>query len=275
MSKPLDEGAGPMEEQPLLSELDLSDLAAHYATRPRYDHFREEVYPLFIEVLSGLAAGSRVLDIGAGPGNLALEFYRKRPRRKVSFVLLDASRKMLKIAAQRLARRPVTTLLRSFNLDGWHEGVGQVDAIVSNNAIFHVRPERLERFYAACHSLLRARGILLNQQSFGYSAGESPYGNAPFPRLMRELLRPLMPDRPRLSRAEEARLADEKKAAHARHRRALEKARSAGAKTPDDQSAYQFLSVERHLRAMRAAGFAAGCIWRKREFAVVCGVRSA
>jgi SAM-dependent methyltransferase len=263
------------DEQPILSDLDFGDWATHYASRPHYAHFKAETYPLFVEILSRLPSGSRVLDIGAGPGNLSVEFFKAHPHRQLSFLLVDSSRDMLRIAVKRLADKPVSALRRSFNLDGWEEGIGQFDAIVSNNAIFNVKPERLDGFYAICHRHLKRRGMLLNQQSFGYLDGESPYGDGPFPREVRELLQSLMPGKPSLSEEEEARMADEKKQAQKRREEAFAEARKQRVEIVPDQSGYHFLSVEHHLNSMRAAGFVAGCIWRKREFAVVCGVKTA
>jgi SAM-dependent methyltransferase len=261
-------------ERPALSENDFGDWAEHYARdRGFYGHFKDDIYPVFIEILAGLPGPARILDIGAGPGNLAREFYKTHPGSTASFVLIDASRELLRIAEERLAGRAVTTLVRSFNMDGWHDGIQCVDAIVSNNALFHVRPERLEGFYASCFSLLKPGGVILNQQSFGYRDGESPYGNTPFPTAMRDVLTSVFPGMPTLSKDKLHAIEEEKKRAMERHAKALADAKAAGVEMKGGQSGYQFLSVERHLGAMRGAGLVAGCIWRKREFAVVCGVR--
>jgi SAM-dependent methyltransferase len=260
-------------DESVLSELDFGGWAEHYATRPGYGHFKEEVYPLFVQVLARLPSGARVLDLGAGPGHLAGEFYRAHPGSRLQFVLLDSSREMLRIAIERLPGRPVSTLVRSFNIDGWEQDLEPVHAIVSNNAIFCVRPERLDEFYRTCFGRLRGGGCLLNQQSFGFQDGESPYGAAPFPRLTRDWLPALFPERADLSPEEPQRLKREKQAAKEKHQQALAEAQARGIRIAPNQSAYHFLSVETHLAAMRRAGFAAGCMWRKREFAVVCGVK--
>lgn len=258
-----------------LSELDFGGWADHYASQPFYGHFKDELYPVFVKLIASLRGGARVLDIGAGPGHLAVEFFAAYPEADRHFILLDSSREMLRVAARRLAGRSVQALVRSFNLKGWTKDMGPVDAIVSNNAVFNVVPERLDEFYAACQRLLVPDGFLLNQQPFGYADGESPYGEAVFPRAMRKLLLALFPDKPDLRPDALRKQAQTNRQARARHQKALAKAKAAGARFVPGQSGYHFLSVERHLESMRKAGFACGCVWRKREFAVVCGVRTA
>jgi 2-polyprenyl-3-methyl-5-hydroxy-6-metoxy-1,4-benzoquinol methylase len=263
------------DKQPVLSEIDFGGWAEHYAKDSGfYGHFKDEIYPLFIEFLSQLPDAARVLDIGAGPGNFAAEFYKANPDSDLSFVLVDASKELLRIAEKRLEGHAVSTMVRSFNMEGWQENIEAVDAITSNNALFHIRPENLQRFYSNCFTLLNPDGILLNQQSFGYSSGESPYGKAPFLKSMGETLVSLFPGMPDLSEAEKKCIEDEKTLAQANHAKALEEARASGVEIKNGQSGYQFLAVEDHLRCMREAGFAAGCIWRKREFAVVFGTKN-
>jgi hypothetical protein len=179
---------------------------------------------------------------------------------------------MLRIASGRLAGRPVATLARSFNMDGWEEGAGEVDAVVAVNALCNLRPERLDGFYSVCRGLLRPRGMLLIQDPFGWLDGESPYGEAPFPRLAMGMLRDLMPHAGEAEEDGES-LEEEKRASKARREKALAEARERGVRIAAGQSGYRFLSVERHVEAMRRAGLAAGPIWRKREFAVLLGLK--
>jgi SAM-dependent methyltransferase len=262
----------PEGKKPLLSSMDVGNWAEHYASRP-YGHHKAEVYELFIDILGCLPDESIVLDIGAGPGHLEYELCCRRPKNRFCFVLLDASTEMLRIARQRLAGRPVETFHRSFNADGWDEGLGQFDAIVSNNALFHVRPARLAGFYRSCYGLLRRNGLLLNQQSFGWRAGASPYGEDAFSRFMRALPERILPALPGVDEQVRVRLDREKKEASRSQAAAIAEARSAGVEFARGHTGYQWLTVPAHLDAMRAAGFAAGCIWRKREFAALCGVK--
>lgn len=50
-----------------LMKNDFGEWARHYVSIP-YDHYRLEIYQLFIEFLVHLKSHARVLDVGAGPG---------------------------------------------------------------------------------------------------------------------------------------------------------------------------------------------------------------
>ncbi len=258
----------------ILSRIDIGGWAEHYASGPR-GHYRKEVYGLFIDILSCLPGDARILDVGAGPGNLTREFFRRRPKSPARWVLLDSSRELLGIARERLASRPkqVRVLQREFNARGWDRGTGKFDATVSNNALFCVRPRRLKQFYAACFGRLKSSGVLLNQQSFAFEGGRNPYGDDQFSRGLRGLPDSILPKLPGLTAAGARRLERRKRAAVKRHEKAVAEARAAGVSLPAEDMGYQWLTVERHLGALRAAGFAAGCIWRKREFAVLMALK--
>ena len=247
-----------------------------YAGKP-YGHYKEEIYPFYGEVLEALGDGIRVLDVGAGPGHLAFEFYRKRPGSAVRFSLMDGGQAMLDIAKRRVRGLgiEVECFQRDFNLAGWQEGLGKYDAVVSNNAIFNVEPDLLGEFYGILFSLLNEGGLLMNQQSCAYE-------DADFGRAVKSFPDVLAPSR-FMSGEEAERLA----AMNAEQRRlneeALEKAkeqadvlRGDGKDVPDVQSAGYaniHLPASVHVSHMRKAGFAAGCIWRKMNFVVLVGVR--
>jgi SAM-dependent methyltransferase len=258
----------------LLSTMDVGEWAEFYAALP-YGHYKRETYALFTDVLACLRRPLRVLDLGAGPGHLAAEFARSHPKARARFVLLDSSERMLEIAERRLSACGVSfrTVHRSFNMAGWDGGLGAFDAIVSNNALFHVRPRRLAGFYRDSYALLRADGVLLNQQSFAYEGRVSPYGADPFAEFVRELPEHILPGAPVLSDSERARAEREKRDAKAAHEEAINRAQAAGTEFVSGQTSYQFLTAEKHLDLMRRAGFQAGSIWRKRDFAVLLGTR--
>ena len=69
-------------------DADGGEAARCYAEKP-YGHYKEEVYPLFAGILDGLGDGVRVLDVGAGPGHMAFEFYKARPGSQLRFALLS------------------------------------------------------------------------------------------------------------------------------------------------------------------------------------------
>ncbi len=262
------------EQIVLLSEMDVGGWAECYAARP-YGHHKAGVYPLFCDVLACLASRARVLDIGAGPGHLAYEYSKAHPGSEIQFVLLDASAKLLQIAEVRAKsqKKEVETVNRSFNAPGWERGLGKFDAIVSNNALFHVRPRKLGPFYRKCFALLKKDALLLNQQSFAFEGKKSPYGKDRFSEFMRSLPKAILPTAPKTPEAEKERLEKEWREMLSKHGAAVAEAEAAGISFAREETGYRFLTVEKHLECMRRAGFSSGCIWRKREFAVVLGVR--
>jgi SAM-dependent methyltransferase len=265
---------------PSLWDVDGGAAAEGYADLP-YGHYKHEVYPLFNAILdaadaSAGGAGIRVLDIGAGPGHLAVEFYKQRPQSRTRFALLDVGQAMLDIARRRLAELGFEAqfLVRDFNLLGWHQGLGQFDVIVSNNALFHVSPDELGAFYQAAYGLLSRDGLLLNQQSFAYEQGD-------FAQAIRGL--PCVLDPLAGLDDEERRLLDERVSRHkklcadaeALRRERLRQVRQTGGQVPQGPPPYAnlHLPASAHVAHMRAAGFVADCIWRKMEFAVLMGMK--
>ncbi|MGD2174766.1 MAG: class I SAM-dependent methyltransferase [Candidatus Brocadiaceae bacterium] len=254
-------------------DVDGGSAARSYARSP-YTHYREEIYPLIGQILDGLGDGIRVLDVGAGPGHCAAEFYRRRPDSRTRFVLLDVGEAMLDIAREQLGalRVPCAFHVRDFNDPDWHAGLGQFDAIVSNNALFHLLPDRVGAYYREAYRLLRADGVLLNHQSFGHE--DPAFGAAVehFPQALAWWRG--WSDEERL-RAEEARRESDELLAAAEARR--EKAPGGAQKGEESEGAPAYASlhlpVTEHIQHMRRAGFSAGCIWRKMESAVLAGIK--
>jgi SAM-dependent methyltransferase len=253
---------------------DFGEWAQHYVAIP-YDHYRMEVYHLFIDILDHMKSHSRVLDVGAGPGNLSYEYFQRHPESDCRFVLLDASTEMLRAADARFVSRAsrVTTIVRSYNSNEWGHGLGKFDAIVSNNSLFHLRPQNLESFYRVCFEHLKKNGLLLNQQAFGYESRNSRSVNDAFSRFVQTIPESILPQySTSVTRAELSWLERKKIAAGRRRVRAMEKARVSGVDI-EEADEHQYLTAERHLECMRSAGFAAGCIWQKRDFAILMGVK--
>lgn len=253
---------------------DFGEWARHYVSIP-YDHYRLEIYQLFIEFLVHLKSHARVLDVGAGPGNLSYEYFKRYPQSTSRFVLLDASRELLKVAETRFQSRPgrVRTVVRSYNSDGWDSGLGNFDAILSNNSLFHLQPGNLEMFYRVCYQRLKKNGILLNQQAFGYESQNSPAVVDPFSTFVQTLPECILPQSPLpATAAARRRLKTKKIAAGKRRINAIETACASGVEIASAEE-HQYLTAERHLEYMRKAGFSAGSIWQKRDFAVLMGVK--
>ena len=255
------------------SRIDYGGWAEHYASRP-YANFKLEVYPLFVDILASLPDGICVLDIGAGPGHLAFEFFKAHRTSTVRFTLLDSSVQLLEIAAIRLAshKHQIKTRHRSIRCRDWDTGFGKFDAIVSNNVPLPVEPEESLAFYRTCFQRLKRNGVFLFQEPCSYLSGHHPYGGDPFSDFVAALPDGIMPASPAVSRRDQRELDMEKRKGIAEHREAIARAEADGIVFPKEQS-WQFVTVEVHLRNLRDAGFAPGCIWKKRESAVLLGTK--
>ncbi len=256
-------------------DADGGEAARCYAEKP-YGHYKQEVYPLFAGILDGLGDGVRVLDVGAGPGHMAFEFYKARPDSQLRFALMDEGRAMLDIAARRIRELgfEIECFQRSYNSPGWDEGMGTFDAVVSNNSIFHVRPELLSGFYAGLYGILNENGLLLNQQSFAYehpgfkdALADFPDALSPRRLLSKEDIEKIQ--RLGVRQGQLNAVAEEKRG------KEVERLRAEGHEVEEEGPAYANLHVPAsgHVACMRDAGFAAGCIWRKMEFGVLVGIK--
>ena len=253
---------------------DFGRWAEHYVSIP-YDNYRAEVYGLFVDVFKHIKSLARVLDVGAGPGHLAYEYFNCLPMSDCRFVLLDASKEMLRAAEGRFASRPgaVTIVCKSYNSDGWAEGLGKFDAIASNNSLFHLSPRNLRSFYRICFERLKMNGMLLNQQAFGYESRNSPLVQDGFSEIVQTLPDDIMPQYSiSMTDAAKRELKRRKIAAGKRRVGAMREATASGVRIAESDE-HQYLTAEKHLEAMREAGFSAGSIWQKRDFAVLMGIK--
>jgi SAM-dependent methyltransferase len=260
---------------PSVWDVDGGEAARAYAEAP-YGHHTEEVYSLFGRILDGMGDGIRVLDIGAGPGHFAVEFYRSRPGSSVRFVLLDVGKALLDIARERLRELGVEAefLVRDINHAGWHKDLNGFQAIVSNNVLFHVTPNRLQEFYAILHRLLGQDGVLLNHQTFGPEDERSRSAKEGMPEIL-GTGEGWPEEKRRRSAAAGERAKDAMAAAESTRRELLARLRAQGNSILPDTPAYAGLGVSatRHVEHMRAAGFAAEPVWRKMDSAVVMGIK--
>ena len=257
-----------------LMKNDFGEWAQHYVSSP-YDHYRMEVYHLFIDIFGGMKSLDRVLDLGAGPGHLSYEYFQRNPGGACRFVLLDASKALLRAADGRFGSHAsqVTAVVRSYNSKDWDRGLGKFDAIVSNNSLFHLRPRNLASFYGACFKHLKKDGLFLNQQAFGYESRNSPSAYDAFSQFVQTIPKNILPEYSiSMTKAEMKRLERKRTAAGRKRISAMEKAEASGVDIAESDE-HQYLTAERHLHRMRRAGFNAGCIWQKRDFAVLMGVK--
>lgn len=258
----------------LISKFDLNDgeLARCYDSLP-YGYYKEEVYPMFSEILNKIGDGIRVLDIGAGSGHLAFEFYKQRPNSKTRFVLMDSSYMLLCIAKERLESLGfhVEIFHRNYNYSQWEKDLGKYDAIISNNSLFHLKTTLVAQFYDTLYGLLKTNALLLNQQAFNPNplkkSFKAFYSILGFERFMSE------EDKLRLTEIGDA-LADIEENERLKFSAEIEQLQAEGWQLDETPSyASLDLSTTQHLEFMRIAGFTSACIWRKMHFAVLAGLK--
>jgi cyclopropane fatty-acyl-phospholipid synthase-like methyltransferase len=92
---------------------------------------------------------TRVLELGSGPGFLAEHLLNRMP--ELSYVALDISAAMHELARARLACHVdrVELIERSFKADGWTDGLGAFDCVVTNQAVHELRHKS---YAAALHA---------------------------------------------------------------------------------------------------------------------------
>jgi drug/metabolite transporter (DMT)-like permease/SAM-dependent methyltransferase len=113
--------------------------------------------------LASLAPGSRVLELGSGPGFLA-EHLLGRCSGLASYTLFDFSAPMLEMSRARVARFPAARfVLGDFRSTDWtRHVVGPFDAIVTMQAVHEVRHKRhVARLYRQVRDLLAPGGLFL------------------------------------------------------------------------------------------------------------------
>ncbi|MDO9316622.1 MAG: methyltransferase domain-containing protein [Gammaproteobacteria bacterium] len=125
--------------------------------------YREDFFAVFADELKAIDKPAiRILELGSGPGFLAHHVLSKIPGAQLT--LLDYSSAMHELARHRLIDNPgsVTFVERSFKESGWEVGLGQFDAVITNQAVHELRHKR---YAAALHAqvkgLLRAGGVYL------------------------------------------------------------------------------------------------------------------
>ncbi len=105
----------------------------------------------------------RVLDLGTGPGALAVRILRQFPQSTV--VGLDADPALLEVGRRALARfrGRVTWVLADLRTEEWASSLrpGKFHAVVSSLALHWLEKSELRRVYRDSRELLRPGGILV------------------------------------------------------------------------------------------------------------------
>jgi SAM-dependent methyltransferase len=235
---------------------------------------REERFAALIDAVQESAGrpDPLVLDLGCGPGSLAVRLLGRMPEAMV--VAIDADPLLLTLGRVAWAGRPGLRFTdHDLRVRGWSHAVGldrPADAVVSTTALHWLRPDALAAVYAEAATVLRPGGVLLNGDHFHEDEAAAPV----LARLSRALIEREEQRRAPHGRDEswegwwEAAAADPALAGLAaeRERRLLD--------GEHHGSGSRYLSV--HVDALRAAGFAEiGTLWQRGYDRLLCAVLGA
>jgi SAM-dependent methyltransferase len=127
---------------------------------------REERFTALIDVLESAASGPAplVIDLGCGPGSLAVRLLSRLPGATV--VAVDADPLLLTLGRAAEPDRPGLRFVdRDLRVPGWGKALGlaaKADAAVSTTALHWLTPGELAAMYAEVATVLRPGGLLLN-----------------------------------------------------------------------------------------------------------------
>jgi SAM-dependent methyltransferase len=125
--------------------------------------WRAEFFQRFVEELQSLDARPlQVLELGSGPGFLARCILDAISAAEYS--TLDFSPAMHHLARERLGQHIARTrqLLVDFKDNGWAVGLGEFDAIVTNQAVHELRHKKhAATLHSSARTLLRPHGVYL------------------------------------------------------------------------------------------------------------------
>jgi SAM-dependent methyltransferase len=233
---------------------------------------REERFTVLIDAVEEIAGrpDPLVLDLGCGPGSLAVRLLDRIPAATV--VAVDADPLLLALAGAAWAGRAGLRFAdHDLREPGWARALGlrrPADAAVSTTALHWLQPDALAAVYAEVAAVLRAGGALLN----GDHLDEDEFAAPVLARVGRALTEREEQRRTPNGRDEswtgwwDAVAADPALAGLAAQRvgRQLE--------TEHHGSASRLLSV--HAGALRAAGFTEiGTLWQRGHDRLLCAVR--
>ena len=132
----------------------------------RYIPDREERFAVIADVVEAAAERPNplVLDLGAGPGSLALRVLERLPGAQV--VAVDADPTLLGLArAAAGEQRRLRIVERDLRRPGWPAALELLrppDAIVSTTALHWLTEPALAAVYRECFALLRPGGVLVD-----------------------------------------------------------------------------------------------------------------
>jgi SAM-dependent methyltransferase len=124
------------------------------------------------EIASSPVPVHRVLELGSGPGFLAVHLLRALP--DVAYVAFDFSRAMHQLAVERLGSLAsrVEFVGRSFKDEGWSAGLGVFDCVVTHQSVHELRHKRhAVGLHAEVRRLLAPGGFYLVCDHFAGEGG--------------------------------------------------------------------------------------------------------
>jgi SAM-dependent methyltransferase len=153
--------------------LDAEQARAWVAACERDKPWRQPLRSRFAELVATLAPGSRVLELGAGPGLLA-ECILGRCTNVGSYTLVDFSEPMLNLSRDRLARFPEARFVNAnFKAANWTGALTPpYAAVVAMQAVHEIRHKRyVPSLYRQIGHLLSPGGMIAVCDG---TPGESP-----------------------------------------------------------------------------------------------------
>ena len=136
---------------------------------------REERFAVIADVVEA-ACGTEplIVDLGVGPGSLAVRLLDRLPKARV--VGIDADPLLLGLARIAYGDRSGLRLVdRDLRLPGWVDALRldrAPDAIVSTTALHWLTRSELGDLYATCAATLRPGGVLVNGDHLPLGAGQ-------------------------------------------------------------------------------------------------------
>lgn len=214
-----------------------------------------------------------VVDLGCGPGSLAVRLLERLPEARV--VAADADPLLLGLGRAGAGARARQSALRFVELDlgvpGWSQALGldqPIDAAVSTTALHWLAPDRLAVMYAELATIIAPGGLLLNGDHLAEDEASAPVlARLGWALIERE------DQRRRSGRAVEdwdawwaAATADPLLAGLVAER--------ASKNMVSDHHGSPSGLLSTHVDALRAAGFAeVGTLWQRGENRLLCAVR--
>ena len=227
---------------------------------------REERFRIICAaVAGGCGTHPRVLDLGSGPGSLALRVVRSLPSAEV--VAVDRDPVLLEIGRQALVRRPQVSFADRDLADPGLPDLGSgFDAAISSTALHWLDGSALATLYRSLARMLRPGGLFCNAdhlpraggaiaeltQQLEHAAGEEHPGTAPSGPRSWDGWWSMAEGAAELSDA----VAERRRREHHHPERGVP------------------VTLEQHQEALRAAGFSeVGCLWQRLDDRILVAVR--